>query len=106
MSQKNLVLCVSALLFVFPFAAKAQTSAAPSKSELRSKLDTYLTRNEIFGMSAAVRVAKDGEVVLEKGYGQANYATRSKLTDETPFIIGSPSKQFTEEPILKLETEG
>ena len=41
------------------------------KGELGAKIDEYLTRITPYGFSGAALVAKDGEVILNKGYGMA-----------------------------------
>ena len=55
---------------------------------------------------AAVLVARDGKVLLEKGYGLANLEHRVPVTPETKFRIGSITKQFTATAILKLQEQG
>lgn len=66
------------------------------------QLDEYLTRLEAYGMAGSILVAKDGKVILQKGYGLANRQTGVKITAETPFILASLSKQFTAAAVLKL----
>jgi CubicO group peptidase (beta-lactamase class C family) len=61
-----------------------------------------LGRGEFWG---SVLVAKDGRILLAKGYGLADL----KEVPNTPrmlFDIGSASKQFTAAAILKLEMQG
>ncbi len=55
---------------------------------------------------AAVLVAKDGRILLEKGFGLASIEHRVPITPLTKFRIGSISKQFTAAAILKLSEEG
>ena len=55
---------------------------------------------------AAVAVVKNGEVILEKGYGMANLEYDVPITPSTIFQIASVSKQFTVFAILLLEKEG
>jgi CubicO group peptidase (beta-lactamase class C family) len=97
-------------------AAPSSTSSGKSASivseptivrtALGSTLDDYLTRVSAFGMSGVALVAKDGEIVLEKGYGSANRERAVPLTSSTPLLIGSLSKQFTAAAILLLEQQG
>lgn len=58
------------------------------------------------GFSGAVLIAKDGEVVLRKGYGLANRAARQPYTADMVSSIGSITKQFTAAAIVKMETQG
>jgi CubicO group peptidase (beta-lactamase class C family) len=76
------------------------------KGELGGKLDLYLTRITPFGFSGALLVAKDGEIVLNKGYGMAIRAKGIRNTAETVFSTGSITKQFTAAGIMKLEMQG
>jgi hypothetical protein len=55
---------------------------------------------------AAVLVAQNGKVLLEKGYGLANLEHRVPVTPETRFRIGSISKQFTAASIALLAEAG
>jgi CubicO group peptidase (beta-lactamase class C family) len=55
---------------------------------------------------AAVLVARDGQIVYEKGYGYADIGHAVKVRPETAFRIGSVSKQFTAAAILKLQEDG
>lgn len=54
----------------------------------------------------AVLVARDGEVLLSRGYGLANVEDRQPVTSKTKFRIGSVTKQFTAAAILKLQEDG
>lgn len=74
--------------------------------EVGAALDQYLTRITPFGFSGAVLVAKDGEVVLDKGYGLASVAEGSPNTRGTVFTTGSITKQFTAAAIMALEADG
>ncbi len=84
-----------------PAAPVAKTAAAPvalDKADLEAWLDGYLPyaleRGRIPG--AVVVVVKDGQVVLEKGYGFSDVAKRAPVLPETTlFRPGSVSKLFT-----------
>ncbi|GGN95681.1 serine hydrolase [Saccharibacillus kuerlensis] len=64
-------------------------------------VDEYL-KNEQF--SGNVLVAKDGKVLIRKGYGLASDQTLVRPTDK--MRLGSLTKAFTAALILKLEEEG
>jgi CubicO group peptidase (beta-lactamase class C family) len=51
-------------------------------------------------------IAKEGRVVLRKGYGWANEERKIPMTTNSVFDIGSVTKQFTATAILKLEEQG
>jgi len=69
-------------------------------------IDRYLTSLSEFGISGALYVSKDGEVLVEKGYGLANRTSGARVSASSPFLLGSLSKQFTAAAILALEADG
>lgn len=73
-----------------------------STSELYSKIDTYLEAGTKNGFAGAIALIKNGEVVINKGYGFANRNTQSLNNPNTIFDIGSNTKQFTAIAVLKL----
>jgi CubicO group peptidase (beta-lactamase class C family) len=66
-------------------------------------LDGLSSQNQITG---AVRVEKDGVVLVEAGYGLADEAHAIANTPATRFRIGSNTKQFTAMAILLLQDDG
>jgi CubicO group peptidase (beta-lactamase class C family) len=98
------LLSVLSVLSVAPGAFAAGPATVPGA--LGEKLDLYMTRLEGFGFSGALLVAKDGRVVLHKGYGLADRKSRVPFAAETVFDVGSITKQFTAAAILKLEMQG
>lgn len=94
--------------FVFALGATlAATGQGPDptvvQGDIASRIDAYLTRLTPFGWSGAVLVARDGTIVLHKGYGLADRTRRAAWTPDTVGNIGSITKQFTAAAILKLE---
>jgi CubicO group peptidase (beta-lactamase class C family) len=71
------------------------------------RIDRYLSdlaqRHEFRG---SVLVARDGHVVLSKGYGLADTATGAPDTPHTRYRIASLTKQFTALAVLKLQDLG
>jgi D-alanyl-D-alanine carboxypeptidase len=55
--------------------------------------------------SGAVLIARDGKVLLRKGYGFANREQRILFTPETPHHVASISKMFTAMTVLKLRDQ-
>lgn len=76
------------------------------KGEQGAEFDKYLTSITPFGFSGALLVAKNGEVVINKGYGMAIREKKICNTAKTVFSIGSLTKQLTATAILKLEMHG
>jgi N-acyl-D-amino-acid deacylase len=54
----------------------------------------------------ALAVAKDGKLVVAKGYGWANLATRQPVTMDSLFCLASVSKALTAVAMLRLVEEG
>ncbi len=93
---------VCALCLLSPTGAIEETV----NGELGAQFDAYLTRISANGVSGAFLVAKDGQVVIAKGYGLADRERNIPVTTDTVFTIGSITKQFTAAAVLKLEEEG
>jgi CubicO group peptidase (beta-lactamase class C family) len=78
----------------------------PSKQlaeEVDAKL-TKLTADDKF--SGAVLIAKDGKVLFQKAYGQADREAKVSNTLETRFRLGSMNKMFTSVAIAQLVQAG
>jgi CubicO group peptidase (beta-lactamase class C family) len=77
-----------------------------SNSNINTKLtkymDNYSKKNEFSG---TILITKDDEVLLNKGYGTADYNKRLQNKPQTIFQIASLTKQFTAAGILMLQEE-
>src|SRR5579859_5866832 len=58
------------------------------------------------GPGCAMGVYQNGTILIERGYGEANLEYDAPNTPQTPFIVGSVSKQFTAAAIALLVTRG
>ncbi|WP_150451470.1 serine hydrolase domain-containing protein [Arenibacter lacus] len=76
------------------------------QQNLGTRMDEYLQRTESLGFSGAVLLSKDGETLLNKGYGYADRENKKKNTANAIFSTGSVTKQFTAAAIMKLEMMG
>jgi len=109
MPQWLKLLVIYTIIFLSGVMCSKNEGTAPKESiegELGKSLDTYLTRIVPFGFSGALLVAKDGEIILNKGYGMAVESEEIQNTAETVFSTGSLTKQFTAAAIMKLEMLG
>ncbi len=84
------------------------TAANPqSLEDLAARLDALLADMTAQGLySGAVLVARDGQILLEQGYGLANREDGAPNEPITKFRIASLSKPFTAMAILMLQEEG
>ncbi|MBW3625261.1 MAG: serine hydrolase [Armatimonadetes bacterium] len=82
----------------------AKDSSLPSVAQVVDATMTEATRGESSG--AAILLARDGKILLEKGYGYADIGNRVPITPKTKFRIGSVTKQFTAASILALMESG
>jgi CubicO group peptidase (beta-lactamase class C family) len=105
-SSRMSLVCL-ALFIALPLAGETSRAGAGVVSgPLGEKVDQLMSRLEGFGFAGSLLVAKDGKVILHKGYGLADRERGIPWGAETVFDIGSITKQFTAAAILKLETEG
>ena len=88
-----------ALVVGFPPASARAQNVARMDAIVRSYVDdkTFM---------GAVLVARDGNVLLSRGYGQANLEWQIPNTPTTKFRLGSLTKQFTAAAVLLLEERG
>jgi CubicO group peptidase (beta-lactamase class C family) len=63
---------VLALAATLALPAAAQPGAPGTAVGLGAELDRYLQRTVPFGFSGSVLVARDGNVLLHRGYGMAD----------------------------------
>ena len=87
-------------------AATPDLEAEVVESDAGSRLDIHMSALEDAGFSGTVLVAREGEIVLHKGYGLADRRREIACRPDTIFDLGSVTKQFTATAILKLEMAG
>lgn len=84
-------------------AAEGPSSSPTATARLDAAIEPYVTANQFMG---SVLVVRDGQVLLDKGYGVADVEAKTPITPTTRFYIGSITKQFTAALILRLEERG
>ncbi len=95
---------VAALSLIAVVSCAAQTAPAPEwAAQVNDYLSDLAKQNRFSG---AVLVARDGRVLLSKGYGFANAELEVPNTPQTKFRLGSITKQFTAAGILLLQEQG
>jgi CubicO group peptidase (beta-lactamase class C family) len=104
-----IIICTAGCVTPSPQADVSGTQSTLSSADaaVSEKLDEYMTALSDAGrFDGAVLIARDGNVLLSKGYGTANYEFSVPNTPQTVFPIGSNTKQFTAAGIMKLQEQG
>lgn len=107
-----LLLTLAALSVLLPSARGQPPQAGiPATGKLGPGLEpldravvAMMARHGIPG--AALAVARDGKLVLARGFGWADLAAREPVRPDTRFGVASLSKAFTAVAVLKLVEEG
>jgi CubicO group peptidase (beta-lactamase class C family) len=95
------IACVVACSLALPGIGFAQDHAL---SRIDSVVKAEMARQKIPGVGVAI--IKGGEVMLAKGYGEANVEHHVPVTPETVFESGSVGKQFTSTAVMLLVQDG
>ena len=77
-------------------------SFAQETDKLDALINAYA---KMYKFNGAALVAKNGIILLNKGYGYRNAAGKIANNEQTVFQLGSITKQFTSAIILKLQQE-
>jgi CubicO group peptidase (beta-lactamase class C family) len=103
MSGRRIVWC--AVIASTAAVAPAASQTAFPDSVVR-RIDGVFARYPADAPGCALGVFQDGRISLAKGYGLANVEYGVPITPQTPFIMGSVSKQFTAATIALLVEQG
>ena len=93
--MKKIFILVAALCIVY-------LSFAQEADKLDALINAYA---KMYKFNGSALVAKNGVILLNKGYGYRNAADKIANTEQTVFQLGSVTKQFTSAIILKLQQE-
>lgn len=75
--------------------------------DVAATLDSYMTTHAELGrFNGSVLVAKDGKILLSKGYGYADFEKRVPYTADTKHEVASITKMFTSMAALMLRDKG
>ncbi len=84
-----------------------RTEPAQQMTQIASQADNLLSHEASQQQfSGTVLIARNGQVLLDKGYSMANWSPQIPNTPDTRFYLGSTSKQFTAMAILLLQQQG
>ncbi|WP_298756920.1 serine hydrolase [uncultured Psychroserpens sp.] len=98
---------ITLLFFLMSLALYGQKNAQEINSftkDLDQKIPKLLQEFTVPG--AAITIIENGELVLQKAYGYADVDTKTKVTAQTGFNIGSISKTIAAWGIMKLVEKG
>lgn len=84
--------------------AQNQQDYQALRTSLKKDVPALMKTKNVPGM--AMVVFDKGEIIYKKGIGYANVASKTRITDETGFNIGSISKLFTAWGVMKLVQDG
>jgi CubicO group peptidase (beta-lactamase class C family) len=105
--KANLSRVTNLIALCLMLAASGAAQTRDANQELTAKVDDYvngLVKANQF--SGSILVAREGKVLVSKGYGMANLEDETPNTPQTRFRLGSITKQFTATAILMLEERG
>jgi len=91
------------LCFILLLNIKGVAQNNKNVESINTRIDNYLNSSVENGYSGSILVAKDGKILLSKGYGWADRNKKLPNEPNTIFNIGSVTKQFTAAAILKLQ---
>jgi CubicO group peptidase (beta-lactamase class C family) len=96
-----------AVIGLLVWTSLASAAEPPDRFDLK-KIDSYLAAHALekgrVGLSVAI--AKNGKLILARGYGSRSLEERLATEAGTQFAIGSVTKQFTCACVLLLAQEG
>ena len=95
------------VLFCALFLLVANGFAQSENQDLAAKVDEYMNAFvKAKNVGGAVLVAKDGKILVSRGYGLANVELNVPNGANTKFRIGSLTKQFTSAAVMILQERG
>ena len=95
------------VLLISPVPGDLLAGKTTNKDSFSEKVDAYIQPYlDAGGFSGTILAAKGGEILLNKGYGMANYEFNVPNSPGTKFQIASISKTFTAAAIMLLQERG
>ena len=91
---------------ILPVAAAALLAAPAHAQDIAADIDRMFAWATPSSPGCAVGVSRNGQVLANRAYGMADLERGVALTPETPFDVGSVTKQFVAASILLLVEEG
>jgi CubicO group peptidase (beta-lactamase class C family) len=107
LSMRQMLSSTRLLTLALLIAASPVTANSPDAVAIEEEVDRLLTplvQRDL--VSGSVLIARGGEILLAKGYGQANREHSSPNTPETVYGLASVTKSLTAIAILQLVEQG
>lgn len=102
--MKNTTVFRTVILTLIFNVVFSYTSYSQQKEETLNKLFETRYKNEKSG--ASILISKKGKIIYSKQFGMADVEKNISITENTKFMIGSITKQFTAAAILILQEQG
>lgn len=103
--MKKQISLIFALILSFTLSAQVESEEIEQFiSSLNQKIPQLL--NDFSVPGTAIAIIKNGEIIIQKGYGYSNIEKEIKVTSSTGFNIGSISKTVAAWGVMKLVQEG
>lgn len=95
---------ISALISILIMSSSLHSKTGKNIEEkLDQYINAYVKTNKFSG---SILVAQNNRIVVNRGYGMADYGHKVPNSSKTIFRIGSLTKQFTAMAVLMLEEKG
>ena len=97
----------SALLFAFPYVSFSQARGPAVPAGFAARVEEYMeAHTKLRRFTGSILVAREGKVLISRGYGFANSEWGIPNTPTTKFRLGSITKQFTSMVVMQLQEQG
>lgn len=104
--MERLIARLLTLMIILSSVIMTNHASVSAATGIEAKTDEYvhawMERNQFSG---TLLLARDGEILVSKGYGMANYEHDIPNTQQTKFRIGSLTKSFTATAIMMLQKQ-
>lgn len=99
---------LSIMFTIVSFYSLTPTIVNADVNEKTQKIDQFIQEQKAISKIPGISlvIVEKGKTVYEKGFGYADVQSKTPVTSNTLFELGSTSKAFTGLAILKLEKEG
>jgi len=101
--KRFITFLITFLFIINTYSIFAKAAQAPIDDDTFNKIDVYINSTmeteKIPGMS--INIVNENKVIYSKGYGVSD-DIGTKVTEETPFLLGSVSTSFTALAIMQL----